>query len=71
MPQNYSPAQEAKWKRAAAKPSVIKLHFLGEPAPQGSKIQTRYGGMKEASKRSSPGVRQFSTPAMSNTRARC
>lgn len=53
-PELDSPAQRAKWERAAAKPNVIKLHLLGEPAPQGSKIQTKFGGLKEASKKIHP-----------------
>ena len=33
---------------------MIELHFLGQPAPQGSKISTRWGGMREASKKIEP-----------------
>ena len=32
----------------------IELHFLGDPAPQGSKVQTKWGGMKEVSKKIEP-----------------
>ena len=53
-PELDSPMQRAKWERAAAKPEVIRLHFLGEPAPQGSKVQTKYGGMREVSTKIQP-----------------
>ena len=53
-PELDSPMQRAKWERAAAKPNVIKLHFLGDPAPQGSKVQTKYGGMREVSTKIQP-----------------
>jgi Holliday junction resolvase RusA-like endonuclease len=33
---------------------VIELRFLGEPAPQGSKVLTRFGAMREASKKIEP-----------------
>ena len=33
---------------------TIELRFLGEVAPQGSKIQSRWGGMREASKKLEP-----------------
>ena len=41
--------------------STIELRFMGDPAPQGSKIQSRYGGMREASKKIEPwrGVVQY------------
>ena len=32
----------------------IELRFLGEPAPQGSKVQTRWGGMREVSAKVQP-----------------
>ena len=54
MPQNSQPGQRAKWERTAAKPEVIHLKFLGEPAPQGSKVQTKWGGMKEVSTKIQP-----------------
>lgn len=38
----------------SAPSSVIELHFLGEPAPQGSKQVTRWGGMREVSKKIGP-----------------
>ena len=53
-PELDSPAQRAKWERAAAKPSVIRLQFHGEPAPQGSKQVTRYGGLREVSTKIEP-----------------
>ena len=34
--------------------SVIELHFLGEPAPQGSKQVSRWGGLREVSKKIEP-----------------
>ncbi len=33
---------------------MIELRFLGEPAPQGSKVLTRFGAMREASKKVEP-----------------
>ena len=33
---------------------MIELRFYGEPAPQGSKVQTRWGGLKEVSKKIQP-----------------
>lgn len=33
---------------------MIELRFLGDPAPQGSKVLTRFGGMREASKKVEP-----------------
>lgn len=53
-PELDSAAQRAKWERAAAKPSVIHLKFLGEPAPQGSKTVTRYGSVREVSTKIQP-----------------
>ena len=53
-PELDSPAQRAKWERAAAKPSVFKLHFLGDPAPQGSKVLSKWGGLREVSKKIQP-----------------
>jgi Holliday junction resolvase RusA-like endonuclease len=53
-PELDSPAQRAKWERAAAKPSVIRLQFHGEPAPQGSKQVSRWGGLREVSKKIQP-----------------
>ena len=53
-PELDSAAQRAKWERAAAKPQVIHLKFLGEPAPQGSKTVTRYGGLREVSTKIQP-----------------
>jgi len=53
-PQLDSPEQRAKWDRAAAKPGVIHLKFLGEPAPQGSKQITRWGGLREVSAKIHP-----------------
>ena len=54
-PELDSPAsQRAKWERTAAKPGVIHLKFLGEPAPQGSKVQTKWGAMREVSKKLEP-----------------
>ena len=40
---------------------TIELRFRGEAAPQGSKIQSRWGGMREASKKVEPwrGVVQY------------
>ena len=32
----------------------IVLRFFGEPAPQGSKVQTRWGGLREVSKKIDP-----------------
>ena len=32
----------------------IELRFLGDPAPQGSKVATRWGGMREASSKIMP-----------------
>lgn len=52
-PQLDSPDQKAKWERVN-RPAVIKLKFLGEPAPQGSKVQTKWGGMKEVSAKIHP-----------------
>ena len=53
-PELDAPAQRAKWERAAAKPSVFKLHFLGDPAPQGSKTVSRWGGLREVSTKIQP-----------------
>jgi Holliday junction resolvase RusA-like endonuclease len=53
-PELDSPAQRAKWDRMAAKPNVIHLRFLGEPAPQGSKQITRWGGLREVSSKIHP-----------------
>lgn len=53
-PELDSPAQRAKWERAAAKPDVIRLKFLGEPAPQGSKTVSRWGGLREVSAKIQP-----------------
>ena len=53
-PELDSPSQRAKWERTAAKPGVINLKFLGEPAPQGSKVQTKWGGLKEVSAKIQP-----------------
>ena len=53
-PELDSPNQRAKWERAAAKPNVIKLHFLGEAAPQGSKQISRWGGLREVSTKIQP-----------------
>lgn len=53
-PELDSPAQRAKWERTAAKQSVFHFKFLGEPAPQGSKVQTRWGGLKEVSAKIQP-----------------
>ena len=53
-PELDSPSQRAKWDRAAAKPEVIHLRFLGEPAPQGSKQISRWGGLREVSKKIQP-----------------
>ena len=53
-PELDSPSQRAKWERTAAKPEVIHLKFLGEPAPQGSKQITRWGGLKEVSAKIQP-----------------
>ena len=53
-PELDSPSQRAKWERVAAKPEVIHLKFLGEPAPQGSKTVTRYGGLREVSTKIQP-----------------
>ena len=53
-PELDSPEQRAKWDRAAAKPDVIHLKFLGEPAPQGSKQITRWGGLREVSAKIQP-----------------
>ena len=50
-PELDSPAQRAKWDRS--KP-YIHLKFLGEPAPQGSKVQTKWGGLKEVSTKIQP-----------------
>ena len=33
---------------------MIELRFYGDPAPQGSKTLTRYGGMREVSKKVQP-----------------
>ena len=49
--------------------SVIELRFLGEPAPQGSKVQTRWGTMREAARRLSRGVPRFNTRAVRSTKA--
>jgi len=35
-------------------PHCIKLRFLGEPASQGSKVQTKWGAMREVSKKLQP-----------------
>ena len=53
-PELDSPAQRAKWERTAAKQSVFHFKFLGEPAPQGSKQITRWGGLKEVSAKIHP-----------------
>ena len=53
-PELDSPNQRAKWERAAAKPGVIHLKFLGDPAPQGSKTVTRYGALREVSTKIQP-----------------
>ena len=53
-PELDSPAQRAKWERAAAKPNVIRLKFLGDPAPQGSKTVSRWGGLREVSTKIQP-----------------
>ena len=53
-PELDSPSQRAKWERAAAKPEVINLRFYGDPAPQGSKVQTKWGAMREVSKKLQP-----------------
>ena len=53
-PELDSPSQRAKWDRAAAKPEVIHLRFLGEPAPQGSKQISRWGSLREVSKKIQP-----------------
>ena len=34
--------------------SLIELHFLGQPAPQGSKVLTKWGGMREVSAKVQP-----------------
>ena len=41
--------------------SPIELRFLGDAAPQGSKVLTRWGGLREASKKVEPwrGVVQY------------
>ena len=51
--------------RAAAKPDVIHLKFLGEPAPQGSKQITRWAAWCEVSAKIHP-VRRFNTLPQSN-----
>ncbi len=53
-PELDSPTQRAKWDRAAAKPNVIHLRFCGEPAPQGSKQVSRWGGLREVSTKIQP-----------------
>ena len=53
-PELDSPSQRAKWERAAAKPEVLHFHFLGEPAPQGSKQISQWGGLREVSKKIQP-----------------
>ena len=48
--------------------STIELRFFGEPAPQGSKIVSRWGSMREASKKVEPwrGVIQYQSEQQYN-----
>ena len=48
---------------------VIHLKFLGDPAPQGSKVQTRWGALREVSKKLDSGVHRFNTLANSSFEA--
>ena len=41
-------------KPCEPKSTTIELRFFGEPAPQGSKIVSRFGSMREASKKLEP-----------------
>lgn len=53
-PELDSATQRAKWERVTAKPEVIHLKFLGEPAPQGSKQVSRWGSLREVSTKIQP-----------------
>ena len=48
-------------RKASSPSSTIELRFMGDPAPQGSKVISRFGSMREASKKVEPwrGVVQY------------
>ena len=50
-PELDSPGQRAKWEQS--KP-YIHLKFLGEPAPQGSKVVSKWGSLREVSAKIQP-----------------
>ena len=68
-PELDSPSQRAKWERTAAKPGVIHLKFLGEPAPQGSKtdqVGRHARGQQQASALACIGSIRFGSSTKAN-----